>query len=124
VSAADLASGIAEGPRSGTRLCAVVDVPDGGGREWVHGSGEAALRVLLLRRGATVWAYVNRCPHFALPLNYEPDVFWTYDADTVMCAHHSAMFRFDDGACYDGPCQGHRLASLPVRSDGEFIVWG
>jgi nitrite reductase/ring-hydroxylating ferredoxin subunit len=104
-------------------LCALADIPDGGGREWVRGAGETALRVLLLRRETTVWGYLNRCPHFSLPLNYEPDTFCTYDAQSVMCAHHSAMFRFDDGACYDGPCLGHRLMAVPVRCDGESVFW-
>ena len=105
----------------GTLLCALFDIQDGGGRECTVGVGEAAVRVLLLRRGGDVWAYLNRCPHFSLPLNYEPDLFWTYDAASVMCAHHSAMFRFEDGVCYDGPCLGSALAAVAVRVDGLMV---
>ena len=71
--------------------------------------------VILLRRGAEVWAYVNRCPHFSLQLDFEPGEFATYDGRILMCAHHSAMFRFEDGFCVEGPCAGHRLDPVEVR---------
>jgi len=34
-----------------------------------------------------------------------------------MCAHHSALFRFDDGLCIDGPCAGAALEAVPVEVD-------
>jgi nitrite reductase/ring-hydroxylating ferredoxin subunit len=33
----------------------------------------------------------------------------------LMCAHHSAMFRFEDGLCIDGPCQGAALMAVAIR---------
>jgi nitrite reductase/ring-hydroxylating ferredoxin subunit len=95
-------------------LCKLADVPDGGGLE----AGDA---VLVLRRGDDAWAYRNVCPHFSIPLNYEPDTFWAYDASLVMCAHHSAMFRFEDGECVDGPCLGARLTRVPIRIENNSI---
>jgi nitrite reductase/ring-hydroxylating ferredoxin subunit len=88
-------------------LCTLDDIPDGGGFE--------AKSILLLRRGDDVWAYRNVCPHFSIPLNYEPNTFWAYEGAFVMCAHHSAMFRFEDGACVDGPCLGASLTRVPIR---------
>ena len=78
--------------------------------------------VILLRRGAEVWAYVNRCPHFSLPLDFEPGEFATYDGRILMCAHHSAMFRFEDGFCVEGPCAGHRLDAIEVRIAGDDVL--
>jgi nitrite reductase/ring-hydroxylating ferredoxin subunit len=104
-------------------LCALDDVPDGGAR-CVGDSPEAgpgdggcgdACGVIVLRRRDDAWAYRNVCPHFSIPLNFEPDTFWTYDAQWLMCAHHSAMFRFEDGRCIDGPCEGAALTAVPVR---------
>ncbi|WP_343049948.1 Rieske (2Fe-2S) protein [Burkholderia guangdongensis] len=71
--------------------------------------------IVIVRRGDDAWAYRNVCPHFSIPLNYEPDTFWAYDAQWLMCAHHSAMFRFEDGMCVDGPCEGAALTAIPVR---------
>ncbi|SAL43909.1 Rieske (2Fe-2S) domain-containing protein [Caballeronia udeis] len=95
-------------------LCILEDVPDGGGLE-------ARAEVVVLRRGDSAWAYRNVCPHFSIPLNYEPNTFWAYGGELLMCAHHSAMFRFEDGVCVDGPCLGARLTPVPIRIEGRRI---
>ncbi|HEU0201884.1 MAG TPA: Rieske 2Fe-2S domain-containing protein [Burkholderiaceae bacterium] len=86
------------------RACAVRRVVDG-----------VEQSVVILRRGSECWAYVNRCPHFSIPLDFEPGTFATYDGEVLMCAHHSALFRFEDGRCIDGPCAGQRLEAVPIR---------
>ena len=111
-------------PAIGTALCDLADIPDSGALEVTFGAGNETFRVLLLRRGEAVWAYRNRCPHHSLPLNYEPGVFHTFDGDVVMCAHHIAMFRIEDGYCFDGPCQGATLDALPIRRDGTRLTLG
>jgi nitrite reductase/ring-hydroxylating ferredoxin subunit len=100
-------------PGAEVPLCAI---PDGGARAIGQPQPDGSTRsVILLRRGAQVWAYVNRCPHFSVQLDFEPGEFATYEAQIVMCAHHSAMFRYDDGLCVEGPCAGHRLDPVEVR---------
>jgi len=110
-------------PASGARLCSAAEVPDGQGREIVFGEGKDAFRVVVFRTGEKVIAYHNCCPHFSLPLNYEPDKFHVFDGDVLMCAHHVAMFRLEDGECFDGPCQGSRLTSIAIRNrNGQLSV--
>ena len=60
--------------------------------------------------------------NLSLALNYEPDKFHVFD-DVLMCAHHVAMFRLDDGECFDGPCQGSRLTPIEIesRADALFV---
>lgn len=108
-------------PAQGTAICPVLDIPDEGGREVVFGEHDP-LRLLLLRQGTQVWAYENVCPHYSLPLNFEPQEFVTLDG-LVMCAHHTAFFRFEDGHCIDGPCAGAGLTTVAVHSkDGQVIL--
>ena len=99
-------------------LCRLDEIPDGGGLEVQANE----TRYVLLRRGGEVWAYLNRCPHFSIPLDYEPGVFCTYDSSLLMCAHHSAMFRFEDGHCIDGPCQGAALTAVDIVVSGQDIT--
>jgi nitrite reductase/ring-hydroxylating ferredoxin subunit len=100
-------------------LCSI---PDGGARSIEQQQTDGSTRgVILVRRGKDVWAYVNRCPHFSQPLDFEPGEFATYDAQILMCAHHSAMFRYEDGVCIDGPCAGHRLDPVAVELVGEAV---
>ena len=106
-------------PAAGTRLCAAGEVCDGHGREIVFGAGKDAFRIVLFRLGERVWAYHNCCPHFSLPLNYEPDLFHVLDGGLLMCAHHASMFRIEDGDCIDGPCAGARLTPIGVGLDAN-----
>ncbi|KOR09093.1 Rieske (2Fe-2S) protein, partial [Burkholderia cenocepacia] len=75
--------------------------------------------VIVVRRGAQVWAYVNRCPHFSVPLDFVPGTVSCYRSQVLMCAHHSALFRFDDGVCIDGPCTGAGLETVAVEVDAS-----
>jgi nitrite reductase/ring-hydroxylating ferredoxin subunit len=92
-------------------LCRLADIPDGDCLE-VH-VGERSFMVA--RSGANVWAYVNVCPHFSLPLNSQPNEFLVVGERRVMCAYHCAIFRFEDGRCIEGPAEGLGLDALPVE---------
>jgi nitrite reductase/ring-hydroxylating ferredoxin subunit len=104
-----------------TDLCALDDVPDGSGRIFSFGEGKAAFGIVVLRDGERVTAYVNLCPHFWIPLNVHehPATFRKH----VLCANHYAAFRFSDGYCVEGPCEGSSLEPLPlVVRDGRVAV--
>jgi nitrite reductase/ring-hydroxylating ferredoxin subunit len=110
-------------PSPGSYLCRASDIPEGQGKEVVFGEGKDAFRVVVFRVGDKLLAYHNCCPHFSIPLNYEPDKFHTFDSELLMCAHHIAMFRLEDGYCYEGPCQGSRLTAIPTQlHEGELTV--
>lgn len=111
-------------PKPGTHLCRYTDIPDGEGKEFVFGRGVHAFRMFVVRHGRGVWAYVNHCPHFPIPLNARSDVFVTRDHSLVMCAHHGARFRYEDGYCVDGPCKGSRLDRVPVRIENTLVLIG
>jgi nitrite reductase/ring-hydroxylating ferredoxin subunit len=102
---------------SGMQLCRLTDVPDGGAR--VIDVSPADAPIVVVRRGAQVWAYANRCPHFSVPLDFEPGEISCYRAQVLMCAHHSALFRFEDGHCIEGPCAGASLDAMKVDVDAN-----
>ncbi|CAB3764598.1 4-nitrocatechol monooxygenase [Burkholderia sp. MSh2] len=101
-------------------LCRLSDVPDGGAR--VLDDACIGRPVIVVRRGEQAWAYVNRCPHFSVPLDFEPGRVSCYRSQVLMCAHHSALFRFDDGVCIDGPCAGAALEAVAVEVDAAARV--
>jgi len=103
-------------------LCALDAIDDGAAIIQEVRLNGAPVELVIVRRGVQVWAYRNRCPHFSVGLDAQPGVVYTYSGEVMMCAHHSAMFRFEDGLCIDGPCQGHRLDAVAVQvEDGQ--VW-
>jgi nitrite reductase/ring-hydroxylating ferredoxin subunit len=102
------------------RLCAVDDIPDGGSRGFtLQRATGPALRVLAVRRGEAVYAYLNRCPHRGTPLDWRPDDFLDREGRHIVCASHGALFRVEDGVCLAGPCQGDQLTPLPLERRGE-----
>jgi len=100
------------------RLCDLADVPDGGARV----VDRADRPVILVRRGDSVWGYINRCPHFSVRLDFEEGQVSCYRAQVLMCAHHSALFRFEDGRCIEGPCAGAALDAVEVLVDATLSV--
>ncbi|MFZ6044504.1 Rieske (2Fe-2S) protein [Pseudomonas sp. CR3202] len=96
-------------------LCALDAISDGGALALVAELEGHRRPLVLVRRGNEVWGYHNRCPHFSVGLDFRPGEFCTYRGQVLMCAHHSAMFRFEDGHCVEGPCKGSRLDAVPMR---------
>jgi nitrite reductase/ring-hydroxylating ferredoxin subunit len=77
---------------------------------------------LLIRRGESVVAWRNSCPHRGIRLEWQPNQFLDYEKQFIQCATHGALFGIDDGICIAGPCPGEQLEALPVEvRDGE--VW-
>ncbi len=109
-------------PAPGTRLCALAAIPEQGASEVAFGEGYDSFRVVLLRSGDGIRAYRNCCPHFHIPLNYEPGVFHVLDGGVLMCAHHGAMYHIADGVCFEGPCEGAGLTPIEVAIEGNAIV--
>ena len=109
-------------PAPGTVLGALDDIPEGRGKEYVFGRGKSAFSMFVVRKEQKVWAYLNLCPHFSLPLNYRAESFVNDDGSLIRCTMHFAEFRIEDGFCVAGACEGSYLDPVPVRVEGGSIV--
>jgi nitrite reductase/ring-hydroxylating ferredoxin subunit len=110
-------------PSAGEILCTVEEIPDGRCKEIVYGERPYALSLLVHRSGAEVKGYVNRCPHFSLPLNVSPGQFVMLEGARVMCALHGAVFRLDNGYCEAGPAATSFLEPVEVTvRDGSVCI--
>ncbi len=109
-------------PKAGAHLCQLEEIPDGSGKEFIFGPDKNQFRLVVFRLNKSVWGYINICPHFRLPLNAKPEKFLICGPGKVMCSFHSAIFRFEDGFCVDGPAKGGRLDSIPVEVKIDYSV--
>ncbi|KGV53522.1 Rieske (2Fe-2S) protein [Burkholderia pseudomallei] len=109
---------------AGLKLCRVADVPDGGARviDTAQAGESTGGSIVVVRCGEQVWGYVNRCPHFSVPLDFEPGEVLCYRDQVLMCAHHSALFRFEDGLCIDGPCAGAALDAIGIEVSEGYVT--
>ena len=96
-------------------LCRLDELAATGCREFRLGGGEWPLRGFVVKSGAEVHAFLNRCAHLALPLNLLPDRFLTHDGSMLLCTAHGALFEKSTGYCVAGPCSGQSLTRLAVQ---------
>jgi nitrite reductase/ring-hydroxylating ferredoxin subunit len=112
-------------PPPGTDVCALADVADGKSRVVPFGTGRSGFdrfELIVVREGIRVYGYVNACAHMAVPLNLLDDFAVETNAYRILCDHHYARFRFSDGYCLEGPCQGESLTAVPLTVRGSRIV--
>lgn len=107
------------------RLCRLDELADPDSRGFTAQTASGPEDIFIVRRGAEVFAYANRCPHTGSPLDWLPNQFLSLDRRLIQCAVHAALFRIEDGECVAGPCAGQMLIPVPVSVDEEgWIVAG
>jgi nitrite reductase/ring-hydroxylating ferredoxin subunit len=109
-------------PAPGTALLHRDAVPDG--MVWMHDvpstaadAPAAVFRLLLLRSGETVRAFANRCAHFGVPLAKQQSQLIFQPHTSITCNVHYARYRWSDGICDRGDCEGESLLPIPVAVD-------
>lgn len=83
----------------------------------------AGQSIILTRLDGRIFAYLNRCPHLKIPLEWQPGDFICPTTSLLRCATHGALFLLDTGDCVSGPCAGQALTSLDVQIDPQGDVW-
>lgn len=85
--------------------------------------GEAYGAFAVRYRGQAV-AYLNRCAHVAMELDWVAGQFFDGDGETLLCATHGAAYDPADGHCIGGPCAGRGgLRRMRVIETGGVVYW-
>ena len=105
-------------------VCASGDVVEGGRgvRFPVQAFGAAATAFVVRHKGAPR-AYLNRCAHVPIELDWVQGEFFESSGLYLMCQTHGAIYLPDTGACAGGPCRGGRLRPVVVREEAGKIFW-
>jgi nitrite reductase/ring-hydroxylating ferredoxin subunit len=102
---------------------ALDDLPDGGLVEIEAEIDGVAESLILHRKGGTVRAWLNICPHAGRRLDWAPGKFLTSKDGLLVCAAHGASFELGAGACVAGPCRGDSLRAVAVDVvEGRVVV--
>jgi nitrite reductase/ring-hydroxylating ferredoxin subunit len=106
-------------------LCASAALADGGeGHRWdVLVDGEPCSAFVVRYRGQ-VHAYLNRCAHVAMELDWLPGAVFDADGRYLMCATHGALYEPADGRCAGGPCLSRGgLRRLAAHERDGVVYW-
>lgn len=90
-------------------------------KKFALSNGKYSVEGLLLNYQGTLHAYMNRCPHIGISLDWVDNQFFTIDGRYLMCANHGATFEPATGECIWGPCVGATLQNVPLELEGEKI---
>jgi nitrite reductase/ring-hydroxylating ferredoxin subunit len=94
-----------------------------GHRFEVSVDGEA-VGAFAVRHHGRVVAYLNRCAHVAMELDWTEGRFFDSDGETLLCATHGAAYDPADGRCLGGPCAGRGgLRGLQVVEREGVVYW-
>jgi len=66
-------------------------------------------------------AYVNKCRHIAMSMDWVENRFFDEDRRYILCATHGALFEPASGECVSGPPFGKRLIVVPLEVRGDEI---
>ena len=109
-----------------TKFIAVADGLEEGGkghRFEVRSREGEVIPAFVIRFDYQFFAYLNRCGHIAMQLDYMPGEFFADDGQTLICSTHGAEYAPDTGACLGGPCYGVGLESLEIsQREGQLYL--
>src|SRR3989338_10959364 len=78
---------------------------------------------LLVASAGSVYAYVNRCRHIPISMDWIDNEFFTEDRRYLICANHGATYEPATGECVWGPWFGGSLQKPPLEvCDGEILA--
>ena len=75
-------------------------------------------RAFAVRFEGQVQAYLNRCTHVAMEMDYQPDRFFDTEGRWLLCATHGATYAPETGECVGGPCRGGLVKITLSETDG------
>jgi nitrite reductase/ring-hydroxylating ferredoxin subunit len=84
--------------------------------------GGQTCRAFAVRYQGQAHAYLNRCAHVAMEMDWQPDRFFDDTGRWLLCATHGATYAPDTGACSGGPCRGG-LVKIELLEQGGVVHW-
>lgn len=105
-------------------ICAGAQLLDAGRglRFEVELDGEAVPAFVIRYRGK-VYAYLNRCAHIPVELDWQEGEFFDLSGLYLLCSTHGATYAPDSGRCVSGRCAGRGLVPLAVEErDGRVYL--
>jgi nitrite reductase/ring-hydroxylating ferredoxin subunit len=79
-------------------------------------------RGFAVRFKGTPQAYLNRCSHVAMELDWQPNRVFDASGQWLICASHGALYQPDTGACTGGPCKGG-LVKIELQEIHGVVHW-
>ncbi len=106
-------------------ICASEALVDGGrGVRFEVGVAGRNVPAFVVRFHGVPRAYLNRCAHVAMELDWQPGEFFDADRVHLVCSTHGALYDPATGHCAGGACAGRGgLRALTVVERDGRVGW-
>ena len=105
-------------------ICASDELAEGGkGVRFPVTAGGYDTTGFVVRYNGVAHAYLNRCAHVPIELDWVKGEFFESSGLYLMCSTHGAIYEPESGHCSGGPCRGGRLRPITVREQEHRIFW-
>ena len=109
-------------PSMATPIARTTDLAPGETKKFVLDCDGREIEGFVLNIAGAFHAYVNRCRHVPMGLDWVENQFFTEDRQFIQCATHGAYYLPDTGECIAGPPCGKSLVRVPIRIEGDLIL--
>lgn len=79
-------------------------------------------RAFAIRYQGKPHAFLNRCTHVAMEMDWQPNRFFDDTGRWLLCGTHGAAYEPDTGACAGGPCRG-ALVHIDLSESDGVVHW-
>ncbi len=77
---------------------------------------------IVVKQAQVFTAFINRCPHLNIPLEWQAHHFLDADTELLRCSTHGALFMPSSGECVSGPCAGDTLQQVSIQRVTDTLV--
>ena len=93
----------------------IKEIPKGKSKKFSVRLGKEDQEGFVINYKGNFFAYLNRCCHISLPLDWGDNDFFSEDQKFLICKNHGALYQPDSGECVGGPCGGQFLEKVPLK---------
>jgi nitrite reductase/ring-hydroxylating ferredoxin subunit len=79
-------------------------------------------RAFAIRFKGRAHAFLNRCSHVAMEMDWQPNRFFDDSGHWLLCSTHGAVYEPSSGECRGGPCRGGLVKVALVERSGV-VFW-
>lgn len=104
-------------------ICNSDDLKSGGtGIKFNLTVGSQPVPAFAVRFEGSVYAYLNRCAHMMLELDWDDAEYFDTSGEYLICSNHGALYEPNTGVCVNGPCYGASLIAISVKEVDSTVV--
>ena len=107
---------------SGTVILRAGELPPGKSRKFFLSCAGRQLECFVVNFRGTLRAYVNKCRHVPMTMDWVENQFFDESGDFLLCPTHGALYEPEGGECVAGPACGKALFAVPLVERGDEVL--